>query len=398
MPVVSVVIPTHNRIETLRRTIGGYLRHASRSPFELLVVDDGSSDGTWEYLSAEARCDSRLRPVRQEHAGPARARNLAISRAAGSLLLLAGDDVRPADGLVDGHLAAHEGASPRLVVLGRTEWDPERPITPVMRHVTGFGGQQFRYAYLKDGQRLGFRYFYSSNLSLRRERLASIPDPFDPSFGGAAFEDTDLGYRLMGTSAAILYRSGLLAHHDHPYRLASFAERQRRVGRSAEVLVRKHPGIAPLFGLRAIDAANEAAQRAASRAAAVGEREVAEAETLLLAALAPLEDEAGRDLDRACLALFWYAYARGVVEWRVAVDRRAAASVELWLRALRCPLRSLASSPAGAADLRTRLLQLSSAFAHGRTAFRAALECLHWRLDLRLREIRYLACRGGRGV
>jgi hypothetical protein len=283
-------------------------------------------------------------------------------------------------------------------VLGRTEWDPEREITPVMRHVTGFGGQQFRYAYLRDGQRLGFRYFYSSNLSLLRDQLASVDEPFDPSFGGAAFEDTDLGYRLMGTRAEIQYRSGLLAYHDHPYSLASFAERQRRVGRAGQALFRKHPEIAPLFGVRSVDAAIEAATGASRETPAGDERELAEAEALLLSVLSPLEDTPSRELDRVCLGLFWYAYAKGVVEWRAAPDLRSAAVAELWNRALPCPLRALASSRATRGDAQARLARISSRLGRQRTAYQAMLECLRWRLDLLGREVRYLTRRVGVSV
>jgi glycosyltransferase involved in cell wall biosynthesis len=229
-PALSVIIPTRNRVATLGRTLEAWRGHESGAPFEVVVVDDGSEDRTFEALTAAAAKDPRLRCLHQDGSGPAAARNRALASSTGEIVLFTGDDIRPGAGLVEGHVAAHAAKEAARFILGRTEWDDERPVTPVMRHITGFGGQQFRYAYLRDGLRLGFKYFYGSNLSVARQTLGATSGPFDASFRGAALEDADLGYRLMNRRQEIGYKADLLAFHDHPYDVAGFAARQRRVG------------------------------------------------------------------------------------------------------------------------------------------------------------------------
>jgi len=391
-PVLSIVIPTRNRLATLRRTVESWLRHWSRAPFELVVVDDGSEDGTGEYLVSEAAREPRLRALMQPASGPALARNRAIAESRGCYLLFAGDDIRPGEGLADGHVAAHEGPRAPRFVLGRTDWDPERPITGVMRHVTGFGGQQFRYDYLRDRERLGFKYFYGSNLSLRRSELDTLAEPFDPSFGGAALEDTDLGYRLLARRRGIEYRRGLLAFHDHPYDAVAFAERQQRVGRATAVLFAKHPGIASEFGAAELAKACATAERARSRGSLATLGELDEAERRIAEWLGPRGDSRDRRLDRVYLGYFWYHQAKGMVEAQVPPSDRAPVLGALMGRALACPLAAAAegdASSTAAEDERLGLLARRLAGAAGRRRVGA---CLRWRLAVWLRERHHAAC------
>jgi GT2 family glycosyltransferase len=390
-PVLSVIIPTRNRQETLRRTIQAWICHECRVPFELVVVDDGSEDGTSEYLAAEAAHEARLRVSRQPHAGPAQARNRAIAAAQGTYLLLIGDDVRPGEGFLDGHVAAHEGPRPPRFVLGCIEWDPERPVTPVMRHVTGFGGQQFRFAYLRNGQRLGFKYFYSSNLSLRRDALGALAEPFDPAFGGAALEDADLGYRLMGRERHIEYRAGLVAWHDHPYDLAGFARRQHLVGRSTAILFAKHPGIAQEFGGQEVMAAIETATSPGTGEDGVmSPGEVADAEAQLLASLASVEHLSHAWQERIYMGLFWYFQAKGMAETQVPAPAVAPVLGVLMGRTMVCPLRSALRDPTCGlpSDTRATLdrlaVRLTSASRGGRLP-----GCVRWWFSIRARELLY---------
>ncbi len=91
-PLVSVVIPTYDRGAYLREAVQSVLDQSYQA-WELIVVDDGSSDGSVGFL--EALADSRIQVVRQPHSGnPARMRNLGITRAGGEYVaFLDSDDV-----------------------------------------------------------------------------------------------------------------------------------------------------------------------------------------------------------------------------------------------------------------------------------------------------------------
>ena len=87
-PLVSVILPVHNRSASVARAIRSVLSQ-TYSPVELIVVDDGSSDGTWDVL-AEFAADATL--LRQERSGPYAARNRAIRAAHGDLIAFIDSD------------------------------------------------------------------------------------------------------------------------------------------------------------------------------------------------------------------------------------------------------------------------------------------------------------------
>ncbi|MGD2116516.1 MAG: glycosyltransferase [Acidobacteriota bacterium] len=94
-PSFSVVVPTFDRAHVLRRAVRSVLRQEHRD-FELLIVDDGSTDGTAEVV-AELD-DPRIRFLRQEHRGVSAARNLGISEAGGELVTFLDSDDEAAPG------------------------------------------------------------------------------------------------------------------------------------------------------------------------------------------------------------------------------------------------------------------------------------------------------------
>ena len=91
-PAVTVIIPTYNRLALLREAVSSVLTQTFRD-FEVLVVDDGSTDGTAEYLAGIH--DPRLRHIPVPHSGnAARARNTGAAHALGQVLaFLDSDDV-----------------------------------------------------------------------------------------------------------------------------------------------------------------------------------------------------------------------------------------------------------------------------------------------------------------
>ncbi len=87
-------MPVHNSADTVGQSVRSVLAQ-SHEHWELLITDDGSSDTSWEVLSAFAQQDDRIKPQRSDTAsGPAVARNKAITRAGGSwVAFLDSDDL-----------------------------------------------------------------------------------------------------------------------------------------------------------------------------------------------------------------------------------------------------------------------------------------------------------------
>ncbi len=88
-PEVSVIIPTYNRLEMVLRAVDSVLKQRFKN-FECIVVDDGSTDETFEMLSLIK--DSRLKIVSQKNKGVSAARNKAIDNSCGNYIALLDSD------------------------------------------------------------------------------------------------------------------------------------------------------------------------------------------------------------------------------------------------------------------------------------------------------------------
>ncbi len=247
---ISVIMPCHNRSHDLGRILAAYDRQAGDEPFEIIAVDDGSNDTTFEILSSYQPTRFSLHPVRQEkNQGPAAARNRGIALARAPLILFIGDDVLPDPYLIRGHLIQHRRyPAQEIAILGRVQWPRDLPVNTLMQHIDGIGAQQFSYHYFRDQQEYDFRHFYTANISVKKDLLCSQQTSpngkiFDTNFPYAAFEDVELSYRLALRGLRIIYAYPLLGYHYHYHTIWSFSTRQYRAGLMACVLIKKHPKI-----------------------------------------------------------------------------------------------------------------------------------------------------------
>lgn len=94
-PFLSVIIPTHNRLALLKKTLS-HVRDQTypQEYFEIIVVDDGSQDGTSMYLTQLAQ-QSEVKYIRQDRSGPAASRNAGVQEAQGEILVFTDDDCLP---------------------------------------------------------------------------------------------------------------------------------------------------------------------------------------------------------------------------------------------------------------------------------------------------------------
>ena len=94
---VSVVIPTYNRLAILQKSLIALenqdLLDDKISGYEVIVVDDGSTDGTLEWLVAHQAELSHVRCFSQPHQGPAKARNLGVKKALGDQIVFIDSDL-----------------------------------------------------------------------------------------------------------------------------------------------------------------------------------------------------------------------------------------------------------------------------------------------------------------
>jgi GT2 family glycosyltransferase len=239
---VTVAIPTRDRWEILGRTLAGLEGQTARG-FETIVVCDGAD----QHPPTAVRERPGVRVLRQEHAGPGVARNLAARASERPLLVFLGDDMIPTPELVERHLARHErDPAPEVAVLGHVRWHPEVADTRLARWLE-WSGAQFDYRALArgGGEEAGFGRFYSCNVSLGRERFLATGG-FDPDFV-FDYEDLDLGWRLHEQGMRLLYEPAAVALHLHEHDWASVERRYESRARAERLMRAKHAWFSPWF-------------------------------------------------------------------------------------------------------------------------------------------------------
>ncbi len=247
VPEFSVVVPTYNREEILPEVLAALEAQEGGPSFEVIVVDDGSTDGTGAWLQSHSFAYP-MQLLVQENRGPAAARNAGVAAAKGRWVAFLGDDTVPSPGWLAAHRQAHRQRADdlSLAVIGYTAWHPRMRRTSFLDYINEFG-LQFGYELIEDPEDVPFNFFYTSNLSLQRQQL--VEEPFDLRFPHAAWEDIEASYRLKSHGMRLVYERRAVVFHDHPTDLKRFAQRQEKAGYSAVVFYGLHPELGSFLGV-----------------------------------------------------------------------------------------------------------------------------------------------------
>jgi len=233
---LTLVVPTHDKLTYLRATLASLAHRIGEAPgAEVVVVDDGCSDGTTEHLAALAARHAWLRTVRTPHVGLAGARNAGAQAARGTHVLFVDDDVVPGPGCLAA-LDAHVARTPRAVHIGRLR-NVRIGAVPALLDAaaaTSFAGfpaldAHTEYHSMYDAARVLFAeapngstpaawwaVVTGGNLCIPRAALAAAGG-FDTSFQHWGPEDADLCYRLFLAGVPARFHDDCpLFHLDHP--------------------------------------------------------------------------------------------------------------------------------------------------------------------------------------
>lgn len=245
LPVLSIIIPTHNRQAMLQKNLMALSRQLwPLTEFEVIVVADACQDGTVEMVADFSKeAPYRLRVLSHEAKSAAATRNLGAANAQGRVLLFLDDDVLAQPGLVQAHL---ENQHPHGVVLGYSK--------PMLSEKPGWWQYDARRWWedtfrnmRQPGHRFGYRDFFSGNVSLAAALFHQVGG-FDLSITGR-LEDYELGMRLIKTDVQFRYVPEALGYHFDQTDLAKWLRRIRQEGVADIQIGQRHPELrTTMFG------------------------------------------------------------------------------------------------------------------------------------------------------
>jgi glycosyltransferase involved in cell wall biosynthesis len=244
LPLVSVIIPTHNRRGFLRRTLDALETQTfPLKQVEVIVVADGCTDDTVEILH-HYRGSFTLRVLEQSCRGPAAARNRGSAYASGELLIFLDDDIEAGPSLIEAHVNAHE-CRPGYVGIGYL------PLHPTGR--TDFFSIELRiwweamfHIMRQPGHRYTYRDLLSGNFSIET-KLFNTMGGFDPAFW--CHEDYEFGVRLIKAGISFIFASDAIGYHHEITDLGRSLQRKYDEGRADVLLGRRHPDLLPVLPL-----------------------------------------------------------------------------------------------------------------------------------------------------
>ena len=240
MSKLSVVIPTYNRAGRLRACLDSLANQtAAPSSFEVVVVVDGSTDGTVDLLT-QLKPPFPLRFICQENAGQNAARNRGVSEAMSPLCLFLDDDIVADRRLVEEHLQAH-GDDQDVVGIGQLTLRIPGEVDWFVRHYAD--GWANHYDQLNRGARApSWTDCFGGNLSAPRRELLELGG-FAPDLRKG--HDVELGFRLVQKGLRLVYLPGALGHQDERKGFSEVIRDSEEDGVAAAAIYQRHPSALP---------------------------------------------------------------------------------------------------------------------------------------------------------
>ncbi len=234
---MSVIVPCFNSAQVLPYTLEALFNQSlEKTQYEILLVDDGSTDGIESVLAA--RVPDGCKYYHQTNRGAAAARNFGARQAAGEIFVFLDSDVIPDSDFLQEHLRYHKQHSYSLAV-GRTR---ALPAPPSNHFLSVLGNEIFAFDLGDQEQPITYLQVVSRNLSIRHE-VYDLIGGFDEDFPRSGFEDTELAYRAVQLGLNLVYNPRAAGNHHHTGTLDEVAQHMYNYQTSAVLLMNKHPEI-----------------------------------------------------------------------------------------------------------------------------------------------------------
>ncbi|OLP15839.1 family 2 glycosyl transferase [Leptolyngbya sp. 'hensonii'] len=235
----SVVIPTYNRKPILEKCLRAleqqqFAASTAVTGYEIVLVDDGSTDGTLDWLQQEQAQFPHVRLFQQTHMGPAAARNLGVAESQGDTIVFIDSDLV----VVDQFLQAHADQ----LLQGQQTLGHDRLFTyGRVINTCNFEAPESEPFKLTD---FSAAYFATGNVAIARTWLEQA-GLFDTRFQLYGWEDLELGVRLRQLDLTLIKAPAAVGYHWHPAfslaQIPSLIDKEIQRGRMGVLFYQKHP-------------------------------------------------------------------------------------------------------------------------------------------------------------
>jgi glycosyltransferase involved in cell wall biosynthesis len=227
-PSVSVIIPTWNGVGKIERCLSALRNQDFGRPFEIVVVNDGSTDGTLKVLARY----QEVRVITQANAGPAAARNHGARAASGDIIVFTDDDCEPLPNWLTEMVRPF--ADPEVVAAKGTY--RTRQLNTIARFVQL--EYEDRYRMLVRQPVIDFIDTYSA--AFRRNRFLAM-NGYDTSFPVACAEDIELSYRMSARGWRMVFAPAAAVYHRHPSSFVTYVKKKFKFAFWRVLAVKKNP-------------------------------------------------------------------------------------------------------------------------------------------------------------
>ncbi len=235
----SVVIPTYNRQPILEKCLRALEAQeltdaTSIIGYEIVLVDDGSTDGTLIWLEEHKDEFPHARWFEQDHAGPAVARNLGVEKALGDIIIFIDSDLV----VLSNFLQAHADA----LMQGQERLNSDRFFTyGAVINTCNFDNPTAEPYKITD---FSAAFFATGNVAIPKHWLLKA-GLFDTSFQLYGWEDLELGVRLKKLGLQLIKCPEAVGYHWHPpfnlEQIPRLIDQEMQRGRMGVLFYQKHP-------------------------------------------------------------------------------------------------------------------------------------------------------------
>ena len=234
---ISVVIPTYNRLPILQKCLAALEQQSTDdkiADYEIVLVDDGSSDRTLVWLAENKSNLPHLKVIEQDHQGAAAARNLGVKNAVGETIVFIDSDLVVTKTFLQSHANA--------LVKGAADLKSDRLFTyGAVINTNNFDLPTAEPYKLTD---FSAAYFATGNVAIARKWLEEA-GLFDTGFQLYGWEDLELGVRLKKLDLKLIKCPEAVGYHWHPAfsleQIPDAIDREIQRGKMGVVFYEKHP-------------------------------------------------------------------------------------------------------------------------------------------------------------